>query len=63
MRVLSVVSSTGGDRVGEWMGSVGSLESGSLGWCILDGDQSMVELVEVGESGTSTCGLQGWRIQ
>ena len=33
--------------------------------CILavDGDQSVVKLVEVGESGVSAFGLQGWPVQ
>ena len=47
------------------MGLVGTADSGSLGWCILavDGDQSVVKLVEVGESGASASGLHGWPMQ
>ena len=65
MQGLPVVCLTIWHRVGEWMGPVGSSDSGLLGWCILavDGDQSKVKLVEAGESGMSASGLQGWRIQ
>ena len=48
-------------------GSGGSSDVGLLGWCILavDGDQSVVALVKVGESesNASASGLLGWPIQ
>ena len=52
-------------KVGKWTGLVGSSDSGLLSWCILavDGDQSVVKLVEVGESGASASGLHGWPMQ
>ena len=47
------------------MSLAGSSDAGLLGWCILavDGDQSIMELVEVEECGASVSGLQGWPIQ
>ena len=63
IRVLHVVCSTVGYRVGEWMDMVGSSHIGLLGWCTnaVDGDQSVVELVKVGESSASVSGLQGFK--
>ena len=57
-----IVSLAGGHRKGNWVDKVGSSDCGLLMICIfvVDGNQSMMELVKFAEPSTFVSGLQGW---